>query len=77
VRAPATFALLGALLTGCSGSSCDALGPLQAEREQRRMALQELIRGGSATQDELAAADDELHAFERRVHDLEQGCERR
>ena len=64
-------------LTGCSGRSCDGLPALQAEREQRRTAYLELARSGTATPDETAAADDRLHAFERRVFELEQSCARR
>ncbi|MCW2681486.1 MAG: hypothetical protein JWM62_2887 [Frankiales bacterium] len=71
-----TAALTAALVTGCSGQSCDELGALQAEREERRAAHTALI-GTSASDGEIGEADDRLHAFERRVYDLEQSCERR
>ncbi len=62
-----------ASLTGCAGSSCDDLPALQAEREQRRAAYLELARSGAPV-DETTRADEELHAFERRVFDAEQEC---
>lgn len=68
------FALYG-LLSGCAGEqACDALGTLQAEREQRRADQQQLIEDRTAGDDQIGAADDRLHAFERRVFELEQRC---
>ena len=63
--------LLG--LPGCGGTDCDALPGLQAEREERRAAYLELA-GGGASAEQATDADEALHAFERRVHDLEQQC---
>ena len=68
--------LAAAALSGCSGRPCDDLPALQAEREERRAAYAELVRSG-APPDATAAADEELHAFEGRVYDLEQTCARR
>lgn len=62
-----------ASLSGCAGSPCDDLPALQAEREQRRAAYLELARSGAPV-DETTRADEELHAFERRVFDAEQEC---
>ena len=67
----AVVLLLG--LPACSGTDCDALPGLQAEREQRRQAYLELASSG-ASPERTTEADGELHAFERRVHDLEQQC---
>lgn len=65
-----------ALATGCSGQSCDRLGPLQGERDQARTAYSELVGTGAATDDELLTAHDELHELEQRAHELERSCER-
>lgn len=62
-----------AALTSCSGVSCDELPGLQAEREQRREAYLKLA-ATDAPPEETGRADEELHAFERRVYDIEQSC---
>ena len=69
--AAAVVLLLG--LPGCGGTDCDALPELQAEREQRREAYLELASSG-ASPEQTTEADGALHAFERRVYDLEQQC---
>ena len=77
LRRAVLLALLGSLLTGCGDSACEDLPRMQAEREAARAAYLELARSGSATADETAQADDDLHALERRVYDVEQQCEGR
>ena len=72
----ASVAVVLSATTGCSGSDCDELPALQAEREERRAAYLELVRRG-ADDEETSRADEELHAFERRVYELEQSCEAR
>jgi hypothetical protein len=69
-------AAVGLLAAGCSGQSCDRLGPLQADRDEARAAYQSLVAAGSADSDELLAAHDQLHELEQRAHELEQSCER-
>jgi hypothetical protein len=64
------------LAAGCSGQSCDRLGPLQAERDEARAAWSALVATGQAGEDELLTAHDELHALEQRTHELERSCER-
>jgi hypothetical protein len=49
---------------------------MQAERDSRREAHLELVGSGTASGDDIAAADDRLHAYERQVYDLEQSCGR-
>ena len=65
-------ALAAVLLSGCSGSSCGELPGLRAERDEQRQAYLELAR--SATPEQTEQADEELHALERQVYDLEQSC---
>lgn len=60
-------------LPGCAGTDCAALPGLQAERDQRRQAYLELASSG-ASPEQTTQADGALHAFERRVFDLEQEC---
>lgn len=62
-----------ATASGCSGTSCDQLPALQAEREERRAAYLELARG-DAGPEQTGRADEELHAFERQVYEIEQAC---
>ena len=69
--------LLGSLLTGCGDGSCDDLPRMQAEREAARAAYLELARSGTVGPAETAQADDDLHALERRVYDVEQQCRTR
>jgi hypothetical protein len=76
VRALLALVVAVAALTGCSGRSCDGLAAMQAERDDRREAHQELIRSGTASSTAIGEADDRLHAYERQVYDLEQGCGR-
>lgn len=66
--------LVAGLLAGCSGTPCGALPALQAERQQERAAYAELVRPGTAPADVTERADEELHALERRVYDIEQEC---
>ena len=47
---------------------------MQAERERQRTAYAELSESGDAGADEVDAAHDDLHAYERRVYDVEQDC---
>lgn len=63
--------LLG--LPGCAGADCDGLPALQAEREQRRQAYLELATSG-ASPERTTEADGDLHAFERRVAEVEEQC---
>jgi hypothetical protein len=65
--------LLVLALTGCAGTSCDALPALTAERDAERAAFLELVRSG-APSGEVAVVDDRLHALEARVLDLEESC---
>lgn len=65
-----------AAATGCSGQSCDRLGPLQAERDDARSAYSELVEAGRASDEELLSAHDGLHELEQRTHELERSCER-
>ena len=64
-------------LTGCAGQSCDDLPGLQADRERQRAAYLTLLTDPNRTTAQTGAADDALHAFERRVLDLETACARR
>ena len=73
IAAALVAALAGSSIAGCSGTSCDDLDALRAEREQRRAAYLALA-ASSASPEETGAADAELHAFERRVYDLENSC---
>lgn len=68
--------LAAALLTGCSGTDCDELPALRAERDAARADYQELTSSGSATEEQTTAADEELHGLDARVFDLEQSCGR-
>ena len=65
-----------ALLTSCSGTDCDELPELRAERDAARAAYQELTSSGTATEEQTTAADEELHGLDARVFDLEQSCGR-
>jgi hypothetical protein len=76
VRALLALLLAGTAVTGCSGRSCDGLAAMQAERDDRRKAHLELTRAATSTDADIAAADERLHAYERQVYDLEQGCGR-
>jgi hypothetical protein len=68
-------AALLAAAPGCAGRSCDDLPSLRAERDRAREAYLALARSdASPAQTEQADAD--LHALERRVHDVEQDCGR-
>ena len=64
-------------LAGCGDGTCDDLARMQAERETARAAYLELARSGTATAEETGRADEELHALERKVYDVEQQCEGR
>jgi hypothetical protein len=70
-------ALPAVLLAGCSGQSCEDLPALHAERDEARAAYLELARSATVSPDETEEADGALHALERRVYDIEQGCEGR
>lgn len=76
LRTAVTAAFASALLTGCSGTDCDELPALRAERDAARTAYQELTSSGSATEEQTTAADEELHALDAQVYDLEQSCGR-
>ena len=69
-------ALVAVLATGCSGTDCDELPGLRAERDAARTAYQELTSSGTATEAQTTAADEELHDLDARVYDLEQSCAR-
>ncbi len=62
------------LLAGCAGSSCDDLPALRAERDAARQDYLELSSGGAGDK-VTAAADEELHALDARVYDLERSCQ--
>lgn len=66
-------ALVAGLLSSCSGTSCDELPALQAERAAEQAEYQELVQSG-APPDETGPADDALHQLEQRVYELEQSC---
>lgn len=76
LRVAVVIALSSALLTACSGTDCDELPALRAERDAARSAYQELTSSGSATEEQTTAADEELHGLDARVFDLEQSCGR-
>ena len=61
-------------VTGCGGSSCDELAGLRAERDAARAAYADLLRSGTATPQDTEREDEAVHALDRRVYDLEQGC---
>ena len=61
-------------LAGCSGTGCDALPGLRAERDQARAAYVELTAGGTAGTAESERADEGVHELDRRVYELEQSC---
>jgi len=67
-------ALAAVLLTGCAGQRCEALPTMRADRDAARAAYLELATSRTATTSQTERADAVLHALERRVHDLEQGC---
>lgn len=67
---------LAANLTACTGSSCDDLPALTAERDAARDAYAELIASGAATTQQTEEGDARTHALDRRVYDLEQSCQR-
>ena len=67
-------AALAVGLSACSGSSCDALPDLRAERDAARAAYGELLRTGTAGPEETELADEGVHALDRQVYDLEQTC---
>ena len=68
--------VVAGVVSGCSGQSCDGLAGMQAERDRLRAAYTDLASGGTAPADEVDAAHDELHAYEKRVYDVEQECDR-
>ncbi len=61
------------LVAGCAGRSCGDLPELRAERDAARKAYVELTAGSAAAY-VTEQADEELHALEGRVYDLEQSC---
>ena len=65
------------LLAGCAGRSCDDLPALRADRDAARTAFTRLVEPGTAPPEVLVKADDDLHALDRRVFDLEQSCQER
>ena len=76
LRIAVVAAVSSALVTGCSGTDCDELEELRAERDAARAAYQELTSSGTATEEQTTAADEELHSLDARVFDLEQSCDR-
>lgn len=76
LRVALATSLASALLTGCSGTDCEELAALRAERDAARSAYQKLTSSGSASEEQTTAADAELHALDARVFDLEQSCGR-
>lgn len=61
-------------LPACSGSSCQALPDLRAERDAARTAYDALLRTGTAGPQESEQADEDVHLLDRQVYDLEQTC---
>ena len=61
------------LVAGCAGGACGDLPALRAERDAARQAYVELT-AGSAAANVTERADEELHALEGRVYDLERSC---
>lgn len=72
----ALVVLVATVLVGCSGTDCDELVGLRAERDAARTAYQELTSSGTATEAQTTTADEDLHALDARVYDLEQSCDR-
>jgi hypothetical protein len=66
--------LVAVLLGGCAGQPCGDLAGLRAERDEARAAYARLVEPGSAASELTAKADEDLHALDRRVFDLEQSC---
>jgi ABC-type enterochelin transport system substrate-binding protein len=73
----AAAALLAAL-AGCStGTSCDDLAALTAERDAARQEWTRLEAGhakGEATEQQVEAAHEQAHVLDTRVYDLAQKC---
>ena len=67
-------AIATGLLVACSGQSCDELPELQAERDAARASYLDLAQSGTTSPADTEQADADLHALERRVYDVEQGC---
>lgn len=61
-------------LAACTGASCEALPGLRAERDAARASYAELTGSGTAKADESERADEEVHALDRQVYELEQSC---
>lgn len=69
--------LVALLISACSDASCGDLTALTVERDEARASFAEVVKRvevGSASEEELDAAHDVMHALDKRVNGLAQSC---